>query len=971
MATQPPKRGGFQDPLHKWDALNRLHEVATTDVLEAVAEVNRIQEALSQPNLSHRERLALANTLIDAKSNLEKAKKASREVVSDLNSTRRLQQQINFRLGTLRSYLANNQNLNLEVTKSLSSTRQALEDLLEESQDLHRSVEKIDDVLKRVEDLDSTLKDLPEDLRDEMKRQTRILADIETQQRNAQDFLNEHEKRVRGMYENSMRWARSKVMSVADQVGFGALNLGNFLRAGGATLGGARSLYQGARYLGRLREARKIVSTSKREAQAKAESTSVNSQSGGVLRSIRDLVRRRGDPKATSPSTQESKPAPAPAPIQLTPPAADLPPAPELSPPQEPKSRKPKITTQPVDPSVEEERPSFGGSRFLAKTQGQSRDLVEQQEAILSEVKATRREIGQAARFDDQDREASRDQLDAQQELTSQVTKWVQYTQGYHRRLLSRLNKKDSTTEDGLFASLLKGGIGLVSRLIPGIGSAVAGLLGRSLIGRLGGRLISMIWGAARASLGLGGRVIAGAAGLLARAGAAAIAAGASWVTRGSKFILELGSKLIDRLSPGKKITEYGKRAVGLGRAAIGALGVSGTAAAGALIAAPAVGVAWSEQQNTAEGIATRIQDRKARISELEEVIKLEKEAGSRPQAYAKAEKELEQHRADLQGLEQKLQLKTQSGESSSQGPGTATATATPLPNSVSGSGGVPVPGTEPRSQDAPFVGTTGSKISDYASKLFEIRGQANTDNLDSGLQANAVAMAKEYYERTGKKIPINSGYRSIAEQARLYATKPKGYAAAPGKSIHNYGGAFDTDSVVANELKQMGLLKKYGFEQPLPHEKWHVQPMGLTLAAARAGVFSADAPKDQGYGAGTDAETAKVTVSGTAQRVTAPKDNTFTVAQATPISSGHSGGRPDQGGISVAAAVPSTQAITEPTPPALASQPDRARDTVGVNPQRLSTSMGANPQYGVRDIPTFDQSDSLFLALNLGVLGG
>lgn len=569
MATQPPKRGGFHDPLHKWDALNRLHEVATTDVLEAVAEVNRIQEALSQPNLSHRERLALANTLIDAKSNLEKAKKASREVVNDLNSTRRLQQQINFRLGTLRSYLANNQNLNLEVTKSLSSTRQALEDLLEESQDLHGSVEKIDDVLKRVEDLDSTLKDLPEDLRDEMKRQTRILADIETQQRNAQDFLNEHEKRVRGMYENSMRWARSKVMSVADQVGFGALNLGNFLRAGGATLGGARSLYQGARYLGRLREARKIVSTSKREAQAKTESTSVNSQSGGVLRSIRDLVRRRADPKTASPSTQTSVPAP----VQTTPPAADLPPAPELSPPQEPKPQKPKITTQPADPSVGEERSSFGSSRFLSKTQGQSRDLVEQQEAILSEVKATRREIGQAPRFDDQDREVARDQLDAQQELTSQVTKWVQYTQGYHRRLLARLNKKDSTTEDGLFASLLKGGIGLVSRLIPGIGSAVSGLLGRSLIGRLGGRLISMIWGATRASLGLGGRVIAGAAGLLARAGAAAIAAGASWVTRGSKFILELGSKLIDRLSPGKKITEYGKRAVGLGRAAIGALG--------------------------------------------------------------------------------------------------------------------------------------------------------------------------------------------------------------------------------------------------------------------------------------------------------------------------------------------------------------------------------------------------------------
>jgi hypothetical protein len=230
--------------------------------------------------------------------------------------------------------------------------------------------------------------------------------------------------------------------------------------------------------------------------------------------------------------------------------------------------------------------------------------------------------------------------------------------------------------------------------------------------------------------------------------------------------------------------------------------------------------------------------------------------------------------------------------------------------------------------------------------------------------------MAKEYYEKTGKKIPINSGFRSFTEQAHLYATKPKGYAAAPGRSIHNFGGAFDTDSVVANELSKMGLLQKYGFERPLAHEKWHVQPVGLTLAAARAGVFSADAPKDQEYGSGIDSNTARVTSSGASTQRVTQKDNTFTVAQATPISSGHSAGRPGQGGVSVAAAVPSTQAITEPTPPALVNQPDRARDTVGVNPQRLSTSMGANPQYGVRDIPTFDQSDSLFLALNLGVLG-
>ncbi len=1111
MATQPPNKGGFRDPLNKWDALNRLREVATTDVLEAGAEVNRLQEALSQPSLSHRERLALANSLIDAKSNLEKARKASREVVNDLNSTRRLQQQINFRLGTLRSYLANNQNLSAEVSKSLASTRESLEDLLEESKDLHGSVEKIDTVLERVQNLDKTLHDLPEDLHAEMKRQTKILADIETQQRNAQDFLADHEKRVRGMYENSMKWARSKVMDVADQIGFGALNLGNFLRAGGAVARGARSVYQGAKYVNRLREAQKIVSVSKKEANAKLkspESTRPNASATNVLRSIRDLVSRRVDPKssdkksggrpvselpadqaqvkssvvATHKASTDVEPTPEPkeqtlnrqalgssevlskvqdqfrnrvekiksddeaqvkSSVATTPKASSgVDPTPE---PKEQTINRQALGSSEVLSKVQEEsrtiaekqdailtetqairrelnqsstdktpralaepkrddedafedkeetrtrtRSAFGMSEILSKVQEESRTIAEKQDAILTETQVTRRELKQSSKYDGQDRELARDQLESQQELTDQVSRWVQYSQGYHRRLLARLNKKGSTTEEGLFSSLMKNGLGLVTRLLPGIGKVISGLMGRSLIGRLAGKVISLIWGATRSLLGLGGRVLAGSAGLLARAGAAAIAAGASWVTRGTKFLVELGSKLLDKLPSIKKIADYGKKGLSVGRAALGGLGASGAVAAGALITAPAIGVAWSEQQNTPEGLATRIQDRKSRISELEDVIRLEKENGSRPQAYAKAEKELEQHRAGLKDLEQKLQLKT-GGAGTGAGadpkapgadpkaPGTATATATPVPSTPVPSTSVPstppaspksIPGTEPRSKDAPFVGTNGSKISDYASKLFEVRGQANTDGLDPGLQANAVAMAKEYYEKTGKKIPINSGFRSFTEQAHLYATKPKGYAAAPGRSIHNFGGAFDTDSVVANELSKMGLLQKYGFERPLAHEKWHVQPVGLTLAAARAGVFSADAPKDQEYGSGIDSNTARVTSSGTSAQRGTQKGNTFTVAQATPISSGHSAGRPGQGGVSVAAAVPSTQAITEPTPPALVNQPDRARDTVGVNPQRLSTSMGANPQYGVRDIPTFDQSDSLFLALNLGVLG-
>jgi hypothetical protein len=77
-----------------------------------------------------------------------------------------------------------------------------------------------------------------------------------------------------------------------------------------------------------------------------------------------------------------------------------------------------------------------------------------------------------------------------------------------------------------------------------------------------------------------------------------------------------------------------------------------------------------------------------------------------------------------------------------------------------------------------------------------------------------------------GKPYVVGSGYRSMDEQARLYANYMAGVpgqaqAAEPGKSNHNFG--------LAADGPHWGGLnpEKYGLRYPMSYEPWHVEPIG------------------------------------------------------------------------------------------------------------------------------------------------
>ena len=90
-----------------------------------------------------------------------------------------------------------------------------------------------------------------------------------------------------------------------------------------------------------------------------------------------------------------------------------------------------------------------------------------------------------------------------------------------------------------------------------------------------------------------------------------------------------------------------------------------------------------------------------------------------------------------------------------------------------------------------------------------------------------------EYYEKTKKIVQVNSCFRNPEKQKKLYAAflargqRPP-LVARPGRSKHERGTAIDIQSVQADEMDAMGILRKNGLRRPLKNhpkyqEKWHI----------------------------------------------------------------------------------------------------------------------------------------------------
>ena len=141
-------------------------------------------------------------------------------------------------------------------------------------------------------------------------------------------------------------------------------------------------------------------------------------------------------------------------------------------------------------------------------------------------------------------------------------------------------------------------------------------------------------------------------------------------------------------------------------------------------------------------------------------------------------------------------------------------------------------------SNDTDIKSVKDIKVSD----VIKLNGSARSgfNNMNPDFKHNITAMGYEYKEKFGKKLNINSAYRSVSHQTRLYnemlrknGGKSNGSVATPGGSMHNYGLAIDANTTELNKADKAGLMAKYNLHRPIhmrngKWESWHVEPTTL-----------------------------------------------------------------------------------------------------------------------------------------------
>lgn len=217
----------------------------------------------------------------------------------------------------------------------------------------------------------------------------------------------------------------------------------------------------------------------------------------------------------------------------------------------------------------------------------------------------------------------------------------------------------------------------------------------------------------------------------------------------------------------------------------------------------------------------------------------------------------------------------------------TAGMSPPPAPGNLAGSGGGG--GRPAPTGDEGTAGSNVEPVSPPTGPTLETLRRYNLkdDSHIKGLKgpfADKMARFLHAAAAAGKTIKINSGYRSIARQAQLYAAAVAKYGAAgarkwvapPGRSKHNYGLAIDlvygnnsdargTQTAAGRAAKMWAHANaaRFGLNFRMGHEPWHIEPSGAVIppgqqeasasagAAAHAALPRSGGGRDMTLGAG------------------------------------------------------------------------------------------------------------------------
>lgn len=271
-----------------------------------------------------------------------------------------------------------------------------------------------------------------------------------------------------------------------------------------------------------------------------------------------------------------------------------------------------------------------------------------------------------------------------------------------------------------------------------------------------------------------------------------------------------------------------------------------------------------------------------------------------------------------------------------------------PMLRSPSNSSAVrPAPGTS--GERAAGVEQKGTPV--MSSGLYKVAPGSNMEGLRPEVLSNFDAMVAEYKQRGGKHpVNVNRAFASYEQQEALFKKYGPGRAARPGRSAHNFGVAIDIDRAAANEMAEMGLLDKYGFDRPVRGEPWHLQVKGVSAAMARQGIYSADHPNSQGGDPEATASATRGAPAGSQAPSVMARAQTDPTQPATKMVR-ETGTTPEK-------------AVYDPRPKAAPTEKPEGQ-MVGARSSNAAMPAG----HGAARIPEFSYADPTFFALNLGAL--
>ncbi len=243
------------------------------------------------------------------------------------------------------------------------------------------------------------------------------------------------------------------------------------------------------------------------------------------------------------------------------------------------------------------------------------------------------------------------------------------------------------------------------------------------------------------------------------------------------------------------------------------------------------------------------------------------------------------------------------------------------------------------------------NKQSSTLKEVFTVGSGVDLTGVNPVVQNNLLAMGREYTSMTGKKLQINSAFRSRAKQEELrkrYGSR----AAPPGRSLHEFGLAVDLQPAQVDTLASKGMLKKYGFERISgANERQHIQVAGSSIPARRAGLVSGDfMPEDKTGGSKPDMpviaqspESIKNTANSSVVPIKA-KDE-----------------------VQLARANSADSSVQQPTQRAVNKTTGSSQQQ---NTRVASQTTSQTQKISVSNFPTFAYNDGAFFAMNLGALG-